>query len=273
MLSMKQLEVPMVREMYALAERLVADEKPSELVEPDSIPSDAYRQRTVKALLRLGLIECTGGPYFFDMIPYAPSLRAAEALAHIATEEIGHGRMLLECLEPFGVEYEDLARDQFATGAQARMSAVALADPSVYGARSWEDVLAITMLIDPAGILLVGARVLSNYGPLARVGAATLIEERGHAAYWEVWGKDVFASAEGCAELQRSIDKIYPIAMGSLGRAESINPEFRVEREMGIWRVDPAELQQTLREMLEITLPAVGLQIPDSDPDYSNAFW
>ena len=273
MLSMKQLEVPMVREMYSLAERLAADEKLPGFVEPDSIPSDAYRQRIVQVLLRSGLIECTGGPYFFDMIPYAPDLRAAEALAHIAAEEIGHGRMLLECLEPFGVDYQDRARDQFSTPTQTRMAAVQLADPSVYGARSWEDVLAITMLIDPAGILIVGARTLSNYGPLARAGAATLIEERGHAAYWEKWGMDVLASAEGRAEVQRSVDKIYPIAMGSLGRPESINPEFRVEREMGIWRDDPAELQRTLREMLECTLPAVGLRIPDSDPDYSNAFW
>ncbi len=273
MLAMKQLEVPMVREMYALAERLTADEKLPGLVEPDSIPSDAYRQRIKRALLRLGLIECTGGPYFFDMIPYAPSLGAAEALAHIAAEEIGHGRMLLECLEPFGVDYQALAREQFSTGSETRMAAVALADPSVYGARSWEDVLATTMLIDPAGILIVGARVLSNYGPLARAGALTLIEERGHAAYWEDWGQDVLASAEGRAELQRSVDKIYPIAMGSLGRPESINPEFRIEREMGLWNVDPALLQGTLREMLEVTLPAVGLTIPDSDPDYSNAFW
>lgn len=273
MLSMKQLEVPMVREMYSLAERLALDEKTPGLVEPDTIPSDAYRERIVKALLRMGLIECTGGPYFFDMLPYAPNLRAAEALAHIATEEIGHGRMLLECLEPFGVDYHALACDQFRTGAETRMAAVALADPNVYGARSWEDVLATTMLIDPAGILIVGARVLSNYGPLARAGAATLIEERDHAAYWEIWGQDVLASAEGRAELQRSVDKIYPIAMGSLGHAESDDREFRIEKEMGIWRVDPADLQQTLREMLELTLPAIGLRIPDSDPDYSNAFW
>ena len=273
MLSIKQLEVPMVREMYALAERLSADEKLPGLVEPDSIPSDAYRERIKSALLRLGLIECTGGPYFFDMIPYAPNLSAAEALAHIAAEEIGHGRMLLECLEPFGVDYQAMARDQFATGAQTRMAAVSLADPSIYGAKSWADVLAITMLVDPAGILIVGARVLSNYGPLARVGAETLIEERGHASYWEKWGQDALASEEGRAEVQRSVDKIYPIAMGSLGRPASMSSDFRVEREMGIWSVDPAELQRTLLEMLEITLPAIGLRIPDSDPDYSNAFW
>jgi hypothetical protein len=42
---------------------------------------------------------------------------------------------------------------------------------------------------------------------------------------------------------------------------------------MGIWNVAPTELQRTLREMLEVTLPAVGLRIPDSEPDYSNAFW
>jgi ring-1,2-phenylacetyl-CoA epoxidase subunit PaaA len=273
MLAAAQLEVPLVRQMYARAEQLGRGEKLAGLVEPDSIPSSEYRQRIVRILTRHGLIESTGGPYFFDMIRFAPDPRAAEALAHVATEELGHGRMLLECLEPFGVDHRALFHQHIGRSASERMAEVALAPPEANSAASWTDVLAITMLIDPAGILVVGARVLSNYGPLARASALTLIEEREHAAFWERWGRDVLADPGGRAELQRSIDRIFPIALGTLGRPESDSPDFALERRLGLWSIDPAELQRTLRAMLEITLPPLGLRLPAGAPNYANAFW
>jgi 1,2-phenylacetyl-CoA epoxidase catalytic subunit len=272
-LASAQLEVPLVREMYDRADRLVRGEKLPGLVEPDAIPSAEYRERICRILARHGLIESTGGPYFFEMIHFAPDPGAAEALAHVATEELGHGRMLLECLEPFGIDYRALFRAHIGQGAAERMAEIALAPPEQNSASSWADVLAITMLIDPAGILIVGARVASNYAPLARVSAVTLIEEREHAAYWERWGQELLASAPGRAALQRSIDRIWPVALGSLGRTQAESPEFARERELGIWSIDPADLQRTLREMLERTLPPYGLRIPDGPPNYANAFW
>jgi ring-1,2-phenylacetyl-CoA epoxidase subunit PaaA len=273
MLAEAQLEVPLVREMYARAERLMRGEKLAGLIEPDTIPSAEYRQRIIAILTRHGLIESTGGPYFFDMIRFAPGPRPAEALAHVACEELGHGRMLLECLEPFGVDHRALFHAHIERGAAERMAEIALAPPEDNSAASWPDVLAITMLIDPAGILVVGARVLSNYGPLARASALTLIEERDHAAFWERWGQEVLESAEGRAQLQRSIDRIYPVALGTLGRPEAQSAEFARERRLGLWAVDPAELQRTLRAMLEVTLPPLGLRMPAADPNYANAFW
>jgi 1,2-phenylacetyl-CoA epoxidase catalytic subunit len=273
MLSTAALEVPLVQAMYERAERLVRGEKLPGMIEPDSIPSPEYRARICRILSRHGLIESTGGPYFFDMIRFAPDPGAAQALAHVAEEELGHGRMLLECLEPFGIDYRALFRAHIGQSAAQRMAEIALAPPEQNGATCWADVLAITMLVDPAGILIVGARLLSNYAPLARVSALTLIEERDHAAYWERWGQDVLQSDAGRAELQRSIEKIYPVALGSLGRTQAESPEFAIERQLGIWSIDPAELQKTLREMLERTLPPFGLRIPDLPPNYANAFW
>lgn len=263
----------MVQAMYERAGKLVRGEKLPGMVEPDSIPSADYRARICRILSRHGLIESTGGPYFFDMIRFAPDPGAAQALAHVAEEELGHGRMLLECLEPFGIDYRAQFRAHIGGSAAQRMAEISLASPEQNGASCWADVLAITMLIDPAGILIVGARVFSNYAPLARVSAMTLIEERDHAAYWERWGQDVLSSAAGRAELQRSIEKIYPVALGSLGRIEAESPEFAIERGMGIWSIDPADLQKTLRGMLERTLPPSGLRIPDLPPNYANAFW
>src|SRR5262249_2644063 len=159
-------------------------------------------------------------------IRHAPDPGAAQALAHVAEEELGHGRMLLECLEPFGIDYKALFRAHIRGTAAERMAGIALAPPEQNSASCWADVLAITMLIDPAGILIVGARLFSNYAPLARVSAVTLIEERDHAAYWERWGQELLRSAEGRRELQRSIEKIYPIALGSLGRTQAESAEF-----------------------------------------------
>jgi 1,2-phenylacetyl-CoA epoxidase catalytic subunit len=273
MLAAAQLHVPLVQEMYARAERLARGEKLEGLVEPDSIPTPEYRARIIRILTRHGLIESTGGPYFFDMVRFAPGPGAAEALAHVAAEELGHGRMLLECLEPFGIDYRALFRAHIGRSAAERMAEVALAPPEANTAASWPDVLAITMLIDPAGILVVGARLLGNYGPLARASALTLIEEREHAAFWEHWGQETLASSEGRERLQRSIDRLYPIALGTLGRPAAESPDFAVEERLGIWAVDPAELQRTLRAMLEVTLPPLGLRIPGSAPNYANAFW
>jgi len=273
MLSTAALEVPMVRAMYERAERLVGGEKLPGMIEPDSIPSADYRARICRILARHGLIESTGGPYFFDMIRFAPDPGAAQALAHVAEEELGHGRMLLECLEPFGIDYKALFRAHIGGSAAQRMAEIALAPPEQNGATCWTDVLAITMLVDPAGILIVGARVFSNYAPLARVSAMTLIEERDHAAYWERWGQDVLQSEAARRQLQRSIEKIYPVALGSLGRTQAESPDFAIERRMGIWSIDPLDLQKTLHAMLERTLPPCGLQIPDLPPNYANAFW
>jgi hypothetical protein len=83
----------------------------------------------------------------------------------------------------------------------------------------------------------------------------------------------MLTSDAGRAELQRSIEKIYPVALGSLGRIEAESPEFAIERRLGIWALDPAALQKTLHAMLERTLPPSGLRIPDLPPNYANAFW
>ncbi len=272
MLTKDQLTVPTVKEMFDLARRIHKGEGMSYWIEPETVPSKEYRDRIAAILLRHGLLESSGGPAFFNLIRYAPHPRVGEALCDIALDEVRHGRMLLECLDPFGVEYRAAFREMVAADYRARMHRVGMStargEPS-----SWADVLAFTMLIDPAGILIVGMRLLSNYGPLARASARTLLDEEGHAAFWERWGQDHLASAAGRAEVQASVDRFMATSLGTLGRPKAVNANFAREQELGIWKIDPGELQPVLKAMLQRSIEPLGLRVPEVAPDYGAAFW
>ena len=274
MLTKDQLQVPMVREMFDLARRIVKGERQPGWIEPETIQSAEYRKRVAAILKKHGLLESSGGPAFFNLIRFVPNPRVGEALCDIALDEVRHGRMLLECLDPLGEEYRDAFRNIFTEpSSDARLRQVGMRqgrrDPE-----SWADVLAFTMLIDPAGILIVGARLFSNYGPLSRASARTLLDEEGHAAFWEKWGQDLLASPEGRREVQDAVDRILPTALGTLGRPKAVNPEFAREQALGIWRDDPLVLQDALREMLKLSVEPAGLVIrKDTQPNYSVAFW
>jgi 1,2-phenylacetyl-CoA epoxidase catalytic subunit len=272
MLTKDQLQVPVVKDMFDLARRIHKGERLSKWIEPETIPSQEYRERIAAILLRHGLLESSGGPSFFKLIQYSPHPRVGEALCDIALDEVRHGRMLLECLDPLGVEYRDAFRNMVSSDYRARMQRVGMStargEPS-----SWADVMAFTMLIDPAGILIVGMRLMSNYGPLARASARTLLDEEGHAAFWEKWGQDQLATEAGRREVQASVDRFMATSLGTLGRPKAVNPNFAREQELGLWKTDPGELQPVLKAMLKRSIEPYGLRIPEVAPDYGSAFW
>ncbi|MBM4406536.1 MAG: hypothetical protein FJ039_10225 [Chloroflexi bacterium] len=272
MLAENQLKVSHVAELFSLARRIHKGERLPHWIEPETIPSQDYRDRISAILLRHGLLESSGGPAFFNLIRYAPHPRMGEALCDIALDEVRHGRMLLECLDPLGVDYRQPFRDMVGADYRGRMNRVGMSasrgEPS-----SWADVLAFTMLVDPAGLLIVGMRLTSNYGPLARASARTLLDEEGHAAFWEKWGQDQLAAEAGRREVQASIDRFMAASLGILGRPKAVNANFAHEQKLGLWKTDPAELQQVLKAMLKVSLEPLGLRIPAVEPDYGGAFW
>jgi 1,2-phenylacetyl-CoA epoxidase catalytic subunit len=69
------------------------------------------------------------------------------------------------------------------------------------------------------------------------------------------------------------VDRFMAASLGILGRPKAVNPNFAHEQKLGLWKTDPAELQQALKAILARTIQPLGLRIPDVQPDYGGAFW
>ncbi len=212
MLSQRELQAPAVEELFGLAERIGRGGRVPGWLEPTDDLTPEYRERIIFHLRKHGLMETGGGPAFFHMIPFVPHAQAAEHLCHIAAEELGHGRLNLEPLRDLGLDPDEIFQSRWSMTAEQERKQINLGARPSMGMTGFGDVLGFTMMFDPMGILVVGERVKSNYGPWSRANAQVLREERGHAAFWERWGMDFIQSEEGQRQVQRYIDAMFPQA-------------------------------------------------------------
>lgn len=229
--------------------------------------SEEYRQAIIGLIRHHGTNELLGGPRIMRSIAFAPDADAAREIAEVAADEIRHGAYCYGLLKELRVDTAALYRKVMADqegGDKLRYLA-----PSIWNRliTSWTDQIAFLFLVDLAGYLFIGDLMDSNYAPYARVAARILREEAGHMGMSEEWAREIGNTEAGRAELQRSVNKLYPLTAASFGRPGG--RRNRLQRELGLKRRDEAELIETYRGEMEDLCRPLGLTLPGAPPDFS----
>ena len=259
------LKTATVRRLNELADHINRGGKVDGWVEPTDSMTPEYRKRITELMSRQGMVEMHGAPTFFKMVKYCPTPQSAHAMGKVVWEELHHGKLNLECVEALGGDTSGMVAKVL--GQEERETQLRHERPRSE-VRSWIDVMAFTLLVDPAGFIVVGHFMETNYAPWARAQARILREERGHCEYWERWIGDLAEHQEGRAKLQEGVDKIMPSALGALGRPASMSKSFASDKAMGIRPVDPAVMVDELLEILEPTVQRLGLKLPKAEPNF-----
>ena len=254
---------PAVRRLNEMADHILHGGRMDGWVEPSDDMSPEYRSRVVELMGRQGQTELSGVNTFHRMIPLCPTVQAAHAMGKVVWEELHHGKLNLECLDRLGVDPQPLYRAVLGNAAPERRYTSERQETA-----TWHDVIAFTLLIDPAGFLFVGHTMETNYAPWARAQARILREERSHCEYAHKWFGDIAEHADSRAKLQDSLDRTMPQALGALGRPGRLSKTFARDQALGIRPVDPETQVEELYEILEPTLTKLNLKVPRVEASY-----
>jgi phenylacetate-CoA oxygenase PaaI subunit len=195
-----------------LKERYAAIEGGAEVAESATLDafSPAGRRAILSLLVTLGDNKYVLGRRYSEWATSGPTLEASVAAASMTSDEVGHARSLYPLLKyfpeaPAGLKKED-DRTEF--------SNVAFLDQPF---RGWTDFIAAAALFDRAMSTLIEALRASAYAPLRHRAAKMLQEERFHRMYAEGWMETLAKHPGTRAELQSSLERIWPQTLAWFG--------------------------------------------------------
>ncbi len=135
---------------------------------------------------------------------------------------------------------------------------------------SWSDVVGFFFCMDLVAWYHLHAMENCSYAPLAREMTSMVHEERFHASFGERRARDLTANADyqaragaGGAEIQRAVDKWYPHALDTFGKAESKFSDLAVA--YGIRRWGNEELRRMYKKDIDAKIVEIGLKVPPED--------
>ncbi len=239
-----------------LKERYAAIEGGAEV--PESATLDAFspegRRAILTLLVSLGDNKYVLGRRFSEWATSGPTLEASVAAASMTSDEVGHARSLYPLLKyfpeaPAGLKKED-DRTEF--------SNVKFLDEPF---RSWTDFIAAGALFDRAMSTLIEALRSSAYAPLRHRAVKMLQEERFHRLYAEGW-METLAKHDGTrAELQKSLERIWPDTLAWFGPQD--DPLYATAVREKIVSATGSDLRRAFaEETARLLAPLDGLRLP-----------
>jgi ring-1,2-phenylacetyl-CoA epoxidase subunit PaaA len=178
-------------------------------------------------------------------------------LTHILAEEIDHFRLMNGLLQEVGEDRSDLLRH---THEQRYVDAF-----RVPNASTWADVAAFCCLIDRVGRFQIEEMVGSSYQALDKVLPRIIQDELGHVGYGTARLAQLAANPTTKEEAQAAVNRWFPRALDSFGRAGSRRSEQFVE-----WglkrRLNEEARNDYVREVTPI-IERMGLVVPDENFD------
>ena len=195
-----------------------------------------------------------GGPHLYveSWILNAPTAEDQMMLAKTAAEEIDHHRKFVKCLAELNVDVSD----QIKLRRQDRMLEI-FRDPL----ETWADMGCFGTFIDRVGGYHLEDFGDCSYLPVSRIIPQILKEEQQHIAHGIRILDNLCKSEEGKAQVQKSLDKMYPRCLDMFGVTGSKRSEQY--REWGIKKRTNAEARTQYRaEALKI-INRFGLTEPD----------
>ncbi len=244
----------------SLKERYQSMEGGAEAVETATLDSftPEGRRAILALLVTLGDNKYVLGRRYSEWATSGPTLEASVAAASMTSDEVGHARTLYPLLKnfpdaPAGLKTED-DRTEFHN--------VEFLDAPF---ASWTDFIAAAALFDGAMSTLIEALRDSAYAPFRHRAAKMLQEEKYHRLYAEGWLETLAKDAGPRAELQRSLDRIWPETLAWFGPEN--DPVFAAAVREKVVAATGAELRRRFVAATQAALASFeGLHLPENPP-------
>jgi ring-1,2-phenylacetyl-CoA epoxidase subunit PaaA len=226
---------------------------------------DEYRETLLKIIYALASTEFASVEQHQRWINQGPTPEDRYVQCQIAADEAHQGFIDCRLLRSFGPEGEALA-DKLLTLRMGEHPIAAFNVPF----ESWVDTVGFCFCMDLVAWYHLHAMENCSYAPLAREMTTMVHEERFHASFGARRIKDLVHDAEyqalcqaGKEEAQATVDKWYPNALDTFGKAQSKFSDLAVG--YGIRRWGNEELRQMYKKDIDAQIAAIGLTVPPAE--------
>ena len=244
-----------------------------EILGPEQIPSDDYREALVNLLTQEADSELAGALGYVPCITMAPAIDEYLAVSMMVKDEFRHARVCYKLLEHLGIDIDARVKsfdftmrvndDDLGTG---RAGADRRVNIFYYPINDWFDFIAFNFCMDRGAGHQLEDVLVSSYRPWARVMEGIFKEEMFHIAHGDNWVKRLAAHPATKPKMQSAIDRWFPRTMNIFGRPNT--PKNRLYRELGLKVRDNQEVREAFAAEVATRLREAGLRMPDWAPDW-----
>lgn len=214
---------------------------------------EEYRAACAKLVISHAINELYGGRTFDEpAVAFAPTPYAKWLTCRVAMEEYGHHVRFFELGREMGIPAENMLPEKTSKKPLSIFE---------FPLKSWEEFVAIKLVIDLAEILQVEDLLRCTFHPLRNLARMTMPEERFHAQFGLDFGAEVVQTPSGKAKLQDAVNRIYPIVPTFFGRPQSKNNEMY--RKWGIKLRTNEDMAADYIKRGAEAIRKVGLTVPD----------
>jgi len=214
---------------------------------------EEYRTACEKLVISHAINELYGGRAFDEpAVALAPTPYAKWLTCRVAMEEYGHHVRFFELGREMGIPEERMLPEKTSKKPLSIFE---------FPLKSWEEFVAIKLIVDLAEILQVEDLLHCTFHPLRNLARMTMPEERFHAQFGLDFGAELVKTAEGKAGLQAAVDDIFPQVPSFFGRAKSKNNEMY--RKWGIKLRTNEEMAADYIKRGAEAIRKLGLSVPE----------
>ncbi len=226
---------------------------------------DEYRSVLLKLIYALASTEFASVEQHQPWINQGPTPEDRYIQAQIAADEAHQGFIDCRLLRNFGPDGAEMAEKLLTVKMGEH-----LLDAFNVPFDSWTDVVGFCFCMDLVAWYHLHAMENCSYAPLAREMTSMVHEERFHASFGARRARDLTGDADyqaragaGSMEIQRAVDKWYPHALDTFGKAESKFSDLAVA--YGIRRWGNQELRQMYKKDIDAKITEIGLEVPPEE--------
>jgi ring-1,2-phenylacetyl-CoA epoxidase subunit PaaA len=207
---------------------------------------DEYRVACEKLVISHAINELYGGRTFDEpAVAFAPTPYAKWLTCRVAMEEYGHH------VREMGIPEEKMLPEKTTKKPLSIFE---------YPLKSWEEFVAIKLVVDLAEILQVEDLLHCTFHPLRNLARMTMPEERFHAQFGLDFGAELVKTQDGKERLQAAVNDIFPQTLSFFGRAKSKNNEMY--RKWGIKLRTNEEMAADYIKRGGEAIQKIGLSVP-----------
>jgi ring-1,2-phenylacetyl-CoA epoxidase subunit PaaC len=227
-------------------------------IDLDAVETLSARERTAveTQLRRLADDELVVAERYTYWQVRAPTLESDIALANIAQDELGHARLWYDLLSRFGHDETDLIWER--DPAEFQHSTLG---ELPFEEGDWADAVVRSYLYDVAEDIRVHALAESSVPAIRDRVEKLLGEEEYHLDHADSWLERLAADADGRANLQEALDRLYPHALTLFAPAGDIENDIEM---LGIRTATLSEMREEWLTRVGGTLEGLGLTVPDA---------
>jgi ring-1,2-phenylacetyl-CoA epoxidase subunit PaaA len=215
------------------------------------MPAD-YQVAVQKLVLSHAINELHGARHFDEpAIAFAPNPNAKALTCRVAMEEYAHHVRFYELGLEMGIPEASMLPEL------TEKRKLSMFDTPT---SSWADFVTLKLFGDLAEVMHVEDLVHASFLPLQKLGRITMPEERFHTQFGEQYVRELCFSEAGRAEVQASLDKIFPALPACFGAKNSKNNA--IFRAFGLKKRTNEEMRATYLERAGALAERFGLVLP-----------